>query len=149
RTLSPLSYYPNGDTTQAPVTNATYDQYESALTGPSQHFNGYKKEEGTADLRLERSFLGGKVRLLGGYEFAFVNMTAFDGNSLLQNDARGGVVSGLGYNNMAMLQFGAVYDTRDLETDPNRGLFAEITEEVSHGVVGSAFNFNKTVLHVK
>jgi outer membrane protein assembly factor BamA len=37
-----------------------------------------------------------------------------------------------------------VYDTRDLETDPSSGVFAEITNELSLKALGSSFNFNKT-----
>src|SRR5262249_27089958 len=42
-----------------------------------------------------------------------------------------------------------IYDTRDLESDPGRGMFAEITNETSSRVLGSVFDFTKTFFHVK
>lgn len=147
--LRSLSYYPNGDVSAQPVSNATYSDYENSLKGPNERYHGYKKEEAKADVRLEHSFFGGRVRLLGGYELMSVRMSTYDGNSLLQNDVASGAISGIGRNTIAIAKFGAAYDTRDLETDPNKGVFAEITNEVSNGFLGSAFNFNKTLLHIK
>lgn len=149
KSLNSLSYYPNGDTSVQPVTNATYTDYTNSLSGANERYHGYKKEEAKADVRLEYSFFGGRVRLLGGYELMNLKMSTFDGNSLLQNDATSGAISGVGRNTVSLMQFGAVYDTRDLETDPNKGIFAELTHEVSNGVFGSAFNFDKTLLHIK
>ncbi|HSY60244.1 MAG TPA: DUF5982 domain-containing protein [Cytophaga sp.] len=147
--LAPLHYYPNGDSTQAPVTDAKYKDYKNALTGSNQNYNGYTKQEFIFNISAEHSFFDGKVRVLGGYELADVTISTFSGNSFLQNDYNAGKVIGVNNGIISMLQAGIVYDTRDLETDPNQGIFAEITDEFSTTAFGSKYNFNKTFVHVK
>ena len=56
---------------------------------------------------------------------------------------------GLGKNFIDIFQVGAVWDTRDLEPDPSKGVFAEVTNELSLRALGSKFNFNKTFGQVK
>jgi outer membrane protein assembly factor BamA len=46
-----------------------------------------------------------------------------------------------------LLQVGFIYDTRDLETDPGNGIFAELTNETSLTRFGSLYDFNKTFAH--
>jgi outer membrane protein assembly factor BamA len=147
--LAPLSYYPNGDSSQTLVNNAKYKDYENALTSADANYNGYTKEEFIFNVSAEHSFFDGKVRVLGGYEFADVNISTFSGNSLLQKDNNAGKVIGLNHGVISMFQVGLVYDTRDLETDPNKGIFAEITDEFSSTAFGSKYNFNKTFFQIK
>jgi outer membrane protein assembly factor BamA len=47
------------------------------------------------------------------------------------------------------LQLGVVYDTRDLETDPSKGIFAEVTNELSNRAIGSKYNYDKIFVHGK
>jgi outer membrane protein assembly factor BamA len=147
--LRGLSYYPNHDSTQAPVTNARYHDYEkNGLTGPNQFYNNYFKKEGVLNLSMERSFLEGRLRGLVGYEVAHVDMSAFSGNSLIRTDYNSGKILGLTKAWVQIYQLGLIYDTRDLEPDPSHGIFAEITNELSLKDLGSAYNFNKTYGHV-
>ena len=88
-----------------------------------------------------------KLRLLAGLEFAQVNITTFSGNSRLQNDRQKGIALGVGKSFVTIEQLGIIYDTRDLETDPSQGVFAEITNELSLKSLGSAYDFNKTFAH--
>jgi len=147
--LAPLSYYPNGDSTQAPITDAKYKDYNNSLNGANQNYNGYTKQEFIFNVSAEHSFYDGKVRILGGYELADFTISTFSGNSLLQNDYNAGKVIGLNHGVISMFQAGIVYDTRDLETDPSNGIFAEITDEFSTKAFGSNYNFNKTFAQIK
>jgi outer membrane protein assembly factor BamA len=149
RSLQGLSYYPGGDTSQTLVQNASYSDYVSGLGSANQYYNGYRKEEGILNLSFERSVLQSKVRLVGGYEFARVGISSLQATSLIGNDSAAGTISGVGVANISMAQVGVVYDTRDLEPDPNRGIFAELTNEYSNRALGSAYDFNKTFLHLR
>jgi hypothetical protein len=149
KSLSGLNYFPNNDSSAAPVTNATYADYKkNALIGSNQFFNTYIKDEFILNVSGERSFLDGKLRLLIGYELADFNIKTFPGNSLLQNDFRQGKIRGVGRGLVGIVQTGIIWDTRDLETDPGKGIFAELTNELSLKSLGSAFNFNKTFFHI-
>ena len=147
-TLQGLSYYPKGDVTQPLVTNASYSDYERSLTGINQFYNTYKKQEAILNISLEHSFMEGRLRTLIGYEAASLQMSSFPGNSLLQNDFNAGLITGVGRNVLTFAQLGLIYDSRDLETDPSKGFFAELTNEASLKVLGSSFNFNKTFAHI-
>ncbi len=146
--LKGLSYYPNGDQTQALVTNSSYANYERSLTGINQFYNTYQKQEAIINVSMERSFLEGRLRTLIGFEAATVNISTFSGNSFLRNDFNAGLISGVGKNTITFAQLGLIYDSRDLETDPSKGIFAELTNELSLKVLGSNADFNKTFGHV-
>ncbi|HSZ71960.1 MAG TPA: DUF5982 domain-containing protein [Cytophagaceae bacterium] len=149
KSLNPLSYHPNGDSSQALIDNASYTDYENSLTGFNSNYNRYQKQEFILNISAEHSFFDSKVRVLGGYEIANVTITPFSGNSLIKNDYDAGNISGVYQGTVSILQAGIVYDTRDLETDPTKGLFAEITNEFSAQAIGSKYNFNKTFVHAK
>ncbi len=125
-----------------------------------KYYNTYQKDEAIFNASMEHSYLDGKMRLLGGYELAWINISTFDkkissgsdienGLSLLEKDNKNKSILGYGSNIISFLQVGVVYDTRDLETDPSKGIFAELTNELSHQAIGSKFNFNKTFAHAK
>jgi outer membrane protein assembly factor BamA len=130
-----------------------------------QFYNTYQKEEAILNMSLEHSFFDSKVRLLAGYELAWINITTFEnkltdvndingnatpnGSSKLYNEHKNNKVLGYGSNIISQLQFGVVYDTRDLETDPSKGIFAEITNEFSNSAIGSSFNYDKIFVHGK
>ena len=161
--LSRLSYYPNNDSTEAPVNNARYKDYENNLStvrnGKTNHFyNGYTKQEAILNISVEHVYLDSKLRLLAGFEAAQVNISAYDGKNYkgategatrITQDYNAGRITGLGKNFVDIFQVGAVWDTRDLEPDPSKGVFAEVTNELSLRALGSKFNFNKTFGQVK
>ncbi|HQQ93628.1 MAG TPA: DUF5982 domain-containing protein [Bacteroidia bacterium] len=149
QSLAGLSYYPGLDSSLTPVNNATYANYEqNGLIGVNQFYHTYIKKEYILNVSGERSFLDGTLRTLIGYEIAHVSISTFQGNSLLQNDFASKKISGLGKGLVGILQLGLIYDTRDLETDPGKGIFAELTNELSLKSAGSAYNFNKTFAHL-
>lgn len=146
QSLQPLQYT---DSNGNVVTNASYDDYEeNFLVGPNKFYNTYNKKEAVLNISMEHSYLEGRLRALVGYEIANVDMSSFGGNSLIQSDFDNKRLLGLGKYNITIAQVGLIYDTRDLEPDPNNGIFAEITNELSLKSLGSQFDFNKTFAHV-
>ncbi|HEY4798256.1 MAG TPA: DUF5982 domain-containing protein [Bacteroidia bacterium] len=146
--LKALSYYQNGDSAKPLINNASYNDYEKSLTGNKSHYNTYQKDEKVFNLIMERSFLEGKWRIIIGYEFTSMNMsTPLNNNSLLHKEALEGKIKGYGSNYVPLYQAGVIYDTRDLETDPSNGSFAELMNESSPHALGSQYNFNKTFFH--
>ncbi len=150
KSLAGLRYYPNGDSSQAPVTNATYRDYETnGLVGGNEYYNSYFKKEGVLNISMERIFMEGKMRALVGYEAAYVNMAPFGGNSLILSDSKKNGLLGLAKAWIHIFQIGLIYDTRDLEPDPSSGAFVELTNEISLKSLGSGYSFNKTFLNAK
>jgi outer membrane protein assembly factor BamA len=147
RTLEGLGYYPGQDSAQPIVQNARYSDYENSLAGVNRFYNTYVKEEGILNVSAERSFAEGKVRMLIGYELAHVTITSFSGNSLLRSEFAQHQITGFGGSLVSIVQAGLIYDTRDLETDPGKGIFAELTNELSLVALGSKFDFNKVFAH--
>lgn len=153
--LRGLSYYPNGDSTGQLVNNGNYDDYEKSLIDSKQHYNDFIKTESVINVSLERSVLEGKARWLVGYEFAkfnnttFINTATSISKSKLFEDAQNLGILGLGNGRVSMVQLGFVYDTRNLETDPSAGCFAEFTQEISMKSIGSQYDFVKTFVQFK
>jgi hypothetical protein len=145
--LKGLSYYPHGDSSAAAITDANYEKYESELSEVNRYYNTYFKKEGVLNVSVERSYLEGKLRFLVGYEAAYVKFTTFPGHSLLKQEYDAQRVLGLKEGLVQIAQLGLIYDTRDLETDPNNGVFAELTNELSLKQFGSLYEFNKTFVH--
>ncbi|HWY37160.1 MAG TPA: DUF5982 domain-containing protein, partial [Bacteroidia bacterium] len=132
-------------------------------------YNNFTQQEIVSNITMERSYLDGRLRILLGYELGIVKVTTFDnytynhaidstgknnisapnGETKLAADSKAGRVLGVGTNLLGMTQIGIIYDTRDLESDPGKGIFAEITNEWSSKYIGSVFNFSKTFFHVK
>jgi len=135
---------------QTGVVYATYDKYISSLSANDKNYNRYtEKNNLMLDVSAERSFFKSKMRGLVGFRYANMGIFTLDGNSLLQNDFVKGNTFGVGRTTVTMLQAGLVYDTRDLESDPGKGIFAEITDELSLQSLGSNYNFNKIFAQVK
>ncbi|MBS1491063.1 MAG: BamA/TamA family outer membrane protein [Bacteroidetes bacterium] len=144
--LRGLSYVNGpGDTAK----NVSYSDYEkNFLTGANQFYNNYNKQEEIINLSLERNFLEGRLRALVGFEMAHLNMTPLQNNALIQQDFNAGKIYGLGHSWVNIYQLGLVYDTRDLEPDPSKGIVAEVTNELSLKALGSSFDFDKVYAHL-
>ena len=148
KSLSGLSFYPNGDVTKPMVNNADYADYANAMDANYPLYNTYTKDEYILNVSGERSYLEGRFRALVGFEMANINITSKVPYALISQDARNNGVIGFQKALVNIAQLGLIYDTRDLETDPGSGIFAEITNEWSNKSVGSKYNFNKTFAHV-
>jgi hypothetical protein len=145
--LKGLGYYPHNDSSRTQVTNVTYSKYRSGQEGINEFYNTYIKKEFILNVSAERSFYEGKVRALVGYEVADFSIQSYAGNSLLKKEYEEQKIRGYGSGVVSICQLGLIYDTRDLETDPGNGIFAEITNELSVKGLGSAYGFNKTYFH--
>jgi len=138
------------------------------------HYNHLFQSEQLYNLLLERTFLGGRLRLMVGYEALFTNFKSYsgrnaeeaydlDGNevdatnnlTLVDKQIAEGVwerfnLSGLTNNDeysfTSMLAGALIYDTRDFEPDPSKGLFLQYSHEYSPSWLGSDFNFNKMMI---
>ncbi|HXA02890.1 MAG TPA: DUF5982 domain-containing protein [Cytophagaceae bacterium] len=178
--LNPLSYYVNNDTTQQFVTNARYNQREKnlsyrrkgrsgeAATVTDAKYNGYDFEAGVFNLSAERTYMEGRLRVVGGMEISktrvydFYNkevegvdpltgqkLKTFNGKTKLREDYEAGKINGYKGGWLNFLQVGLVYDTRDLEPDPGKGWFIEATHEYSGKYILSDFNFSKDFIQAK
>jgi outer membrane protein assembly factor BamA len=67
----------------------------------------------------------------------------------LRDDADAGRVFGLGGGRVSLVQLSLMYDTRDFEPDPYRGLFVELGNEHSARYTGSEFTFHKMLLQAR
>ena len=127
---------------------STFDGYQNSLTAATQYYNTYQKEEAVFNIILHRSFMEGRMRFFMGFEIARSNYTTpLDNQSMFYHDFLTGMVSGYGVSVIPLFQPGLIFDTRDLETDPNKGSFAELIGEVSPPILGSPFNFTKVLAH--
>jgi len=128
---------------------SSYSDYSNSLKNTAaSYYNTYTKTEAVLNLSMERSFYEGRLRTLIGYEIGSVNLsTPLNDSSLLHKDYLVGNIKGFGQNLVTFAQVGLIYDTRDLEPDPSKGSFAELTNELSLIALGSQYNFNKTFFH--
>jgi len=142
KTLSPLT---NGSQTFSRL-----EDYENSLTGNKSNYNTYQKEEKLINMIGQYSFLDGTIRAMFGFELGFVNTsTPLNDSSLLAIQDSKKSILGFGNSFLNIFQAGLVYDTRDLETDPSNGTYAQIYNELSLTSLGSQFNFNKTAFQYK
>ncbi|MCB1160891.1 MAG: BamA/TamA family outer membrane protein, partial [Leptospiraceae bacterium] len=87
----------------------------------------------------------------GNTDIAFmnVNVPTVQGTTKLTEDAEAKKISGYNGGYINLLRFGLVYDTRDFEPDPNKGVFAEVTHERAEKAIGSDFQYNKMFYSVR
>jgi hypothetical protein len=143
------------------------------------HFNEMIQREMLYNLLGERVMMGGKLRLMFGYEMLFTNFESYNGRSISEElmDRNGNIVTDAIHNqtlldiqkdegvwerfNLAgfgpkadnrsyyftsMLAGALIYDTRDFEPDPSKGLFLQYSHEFSNPMIGSEFEFNKFMI---
>lgn len=134
-------------------------------------FHRYDLESTSANISGERAFFDGLVRLVVGsrlsknrirtYDgtihkaqdpfygntdipFLNVDIPTVQGKTKVTEDSEARLIRGLNGGYVNLLRVGMVYDTRDYEPDPSRGVFAEVTHERSMKQIGSDYNFNRT-----
>ncbi|UYZ63536.1 outer membrane protein assembly factor [Hymenobacter weizhouensis] len=125
--------------------------------------NRFRETEFMLNLKADYA-LGqrGKWRVMGGYEIQHLAYKTFEGfeadavnpvsgeetqapngASLLARDYRQGRIFGLEGGWVSLLQTALIYDTRDFEPDPTRGVYVEVANEFSNPIIGSEFRFDK------
>ncbi|MCC5943444.1 MAG: BamA/TamA family outer membrane protein [Bernardetiaceae bacterium] len=135
------------------------------------HYNHMLQREQLYNLLFERTFMGGRLRLMFGYEMLFTSFQSYNGKvaeeaftldgteveainneTLVDKQIADGTWDRFnlgGFNNddsymfTSMLAGALIYDTRDLEPDPTEGVFLQYSHEYSAPWLGSQFDFNK------
>jgi hypothetical protein len=135
------------------------------------HYNNMHQREQLYNILGERTFMGGRLRLMFGYEVLFTSFQSYNGRiaeeaylldgrsveainnpTLVDKQKADGTWERFnlsGFNNSRDYQFtsmlaGAlIYDTRDFEPDPSKGVFLQYSHEYSAPWLASDFNFNK------
>ncbi|GBF50221.1 OMA87-like protein [Leptospira ryugenii] len=150
---------------EAPVvTNSRYNRYdfespEVSASGEYSFLGGTLRT--VAGVRLSkqtiRTFDGksydskfGAYDQIGGFPLALWDtdrtITTPQGETRLTRDQKDGKILGFNGGFTNNVRVGIVYDTRDFEPDPNRGLFLEATHERSTRAIGSNYEFNKNMV---
>lgn len=133
-----------------PYSGTSYAEYENSLKGNDALYNTYTKQEYILNISGEYALFDSKLRVLIGGEVAGLNVTTVnDSLSRVQNEKNLNNLLGVGKSTITILQLGVIYDTRDFEPAPNRGVFAEITNEFSSKSLGSDYNLNKLFAQIK
>ncbi|HNE54388.1 MAG TPA: DUF5982 domain-containing protein [Leptospiraceae bacterium] len=93
--------------------------------------------------------LGGTPFELNGISANQGNIPTVNGKTKITEEYERGRIKGINGGYVNILRFALVYDTRDFEPDPSRGIFAELTHERSSKAIGSNFEFNRTLGSVR
>lgn len=136
------------------------------------HYNQFMQREALFNVLAERVELGGKLRLMFGYEALFTVFEDFTGKvaeeaflssgqpveaiqnqTLINKQIQDGTWSRFnlaGFESesqfTSMLAGALIFDTRDLEPDPSKGIFLQYSHEYSAPWLGSNFDFNKFMI---
>jgi hypothetical protein len=138
------------------------------------NFNNMIQRDQLYNILAERVMLGGKLRLMIGYELLFTSFESYFGKpaeeavningeevlafnnmtkvDMQRNDGTFERFNLEGFNNdgsynfTSMLAWALIYDTRDFEPDPSNGIFLQYSHEYSPEWLFSDFNFNKLML---
>lgn len=160
---------PGGPGDPVALGGGTYSGFPSAngFQVTDSQYNRYNIISPTANLSAEHSYFGGTVRLVAGLRMSQNIVRTFDGTmskgldpvldgqvinsagnafnqtTKLTQDYNAGKILGYHGGNVNSLRLGLVYDTRDLEPDPNQGMFLEATYEKASKTMGSGYDFSK------
>lgn len=166
-TLNPLPQGSYGDYAAALKTARPGGPGEAPLVAdPLRHH--FLEKEWMLNLKAERVLFDGNWRILVGYEIQHLSYKTFEGTEIeatdpttgqpikvpsgksqLREDFEQGRVFGLQGGRVSLVQLSLMYDTRDFEPDPVRGVFLELANEYSSPYLGSEFTFNKMLLQAR
>lgn len=138
------------------------------------HYNHMEQREQLYNLLGERVLLGGKLRLMFGYEVLLTSFSSYKGriaeksyrkngeaveaiNNLTLIDKQmadgtwerfnlSGFTGDDRYKFTSMLAGALIYDTRDFEPDPSKGIFLQYSHEYAAPWLASDFNFHKFMI---
>ena len=86
---------------------------------------------------------------LNAFDANLGNIPTVNGKTKVTEDYERGKITGINGGYVNILRLGIVYDSRDFEPDPSKGIFAELTHERSSKAMGSNFEFNRTLGSVR
>lgn len=150
---------------------------EAALV-TDRHYNELDYTENLYNIVVERTFDGGRGRLMFGYELLYIKIRDYFNREAEEAfDINGNQVSGVvngrtrltedylgvspgnpwqkyniaGYEGgrEGIFAFAIMYDTRDFEPDPTSGFFVEYSHEHSRPWLFSEFSFDKNLIQVE
>jgi outer membrane protein assembly factor BamA len=155
-----------GFTAAGPRTYPTFDSYTTALRqlrlGRAYTlYDKYWLEDPTLQTALERTLAGGLLRVQLGFGGQIVrvrdytgtptqaddpatgatDVAATMGTTRLEEDCKAARILGCSGGIHDTIKLGVAFDTRDYEPDPNSGVFADLTAEISSRYVGSSFDY--------
>lgn len=129
-----LGYYGQGN-------NSLFDKDSTAGAGRSYLYRVSRRTHG-ARATIQRRVVG-PLRVLAGATFEHTDFRELPGESRFQQDRIAGTISPDDDPfNDAVGRAGVIFDTRDLEVDPHRGVFAE-------ALVGFGRNYTRTTAQVR
>ncbi len=124
--------------------------------------NRFKETEYMLNLKADYALGNGKWRVMGGYEIQHLSYSTFEGletegidgitgktstvpngSSLLRRDFQEGKILGIKGGWISIIQTALIYDTRDFEPNPTKGIYFEVANEYSSNLIGSQFDFDK------
>lgn len=130
--------------------------------------NRFRETEWMLNLKADYALGNGKWRIMGGYEIQHLSYKTFEGTeadaidpitanetkapngfSLLRRHYDEGLISGVEGGWVSIIQNAIIYDTRDFEPDPTKGIYFEIANEYSSKYIGSQFDFNKLFIQAR
>lgn len=130
--------------------------------------NRFRETEYMLNLKADYAIGNGRWRIMGGYEIQHLSYKTFEGEeaaaviaatreettapngfSLLQRDFIQEEVSGLEGGWVSIFQTAIIYDTRDFEPDPTKGVYFEVANEYSGKYIGSQFDFDKLFVQAR
>ncbi len=168
RSLAPLSFPGAPGVSYAKASD--YNRATSAVRADGTtyaSYNVYDLKHPTLQLGGERLLLGGILRPFIGLGFSYnsvhdstgqrvaatgangASAQATEATTLLAADCAAKRVLGCGGGFDNVLRLAISLDTRDLEPDPNRGVYAELSTELSTKVLGSQFSYGRAMLSVR
>jgi hypothetical protein len=168
RSLAPLSF--PGAPGVLFARSSDYDRAAKAVQPDGTTYalyNAYGLQHPTLQVGLERAFLGGLLRPAVGLGFSYSRVTDYTGRAtsatgasgqlvqapeattLLAKDCAAGRALGCGGGFDNVLRLSVSVDTRDLEPDPNAGIFAELITEIATRALGSQYEYLRAMISVR
>lgn len=168
------NYFGHGNAPLAPLTFpgagtfdhfADYTRAQQQITG-GQTFAKYDQFDLQKPLviaSIERLFVDGKVRALGGLGFSYATIRDYTGKQVdaldatgaattatqaptrLREDCDAGKLVGCDGGREGWLRLGLSYDTRDFEPDPNTGVFADLAIDLATVALGSEYDYARVL----
>jgi hypothetical protein len=153
----------------------TFDNYSDYVLAQQQVAGGttfakydqFDQIKPLAIASIERLFLNGRIRVLGGfgYSYTWINdytgkqvdaldaagnqTTATQATTRLREDCDAGKLVGCDGGREGWFRAGFSYDTRDFEPDPNRGVFLEAALDAATVALGSQYDYVRLLLSAK
>jgi hypothetical protein len=135
---------------------ADYSAAEQQITGGDTYskYDQYDLLRPLAIASIERLFLDGRVRVLGGFGLSYAKIRDYSGHTVdatggsaveaptrLATDCAAKAIVGCGGGRDDFLRLGISYDTRDFEPDPNTGVFLDAAMDAGTVALGSEYDY--------